>query len=413
MEPVVHSVDADKLEFGGGLETLLDAALESVAPGRLLEVRTPSRGVALELPGWARLSGHEVVEERHSFDIWEVIIRRGASRRVLAGPLPPRSESPRLRGGEFHTGDWRAATPAEIADPGAGFAPLGSVVEECATPYHWALGTRDALWADDVAELAEQASAQQWDASAEVPWSEAVGLPGEIERAVAQVMTFIAQNEYAALYIPARFLPNVNPQYPELLLWLSSHVHDEARHIEVFTKRALAGGYVGYAMASTELSLRTLMEEQNFTSSSFLLNVLGEGTFLDLLRFIELNAPDAATAAACKLAHRDERRHVHFGISHVRRVVEQDQSAKGELMAAAQARAAKLSSLSGISPMLLEALTILAAGSMGRTAIGSAASRVNEMTQLMERNRIRRLVACGFDDETARELSDMHTPNLM
>ena len=72
---------------------------------------------------------------------------------------------------------------------------------------------------------------------------------------------------------------------------------------------------------STELSLSTLLDEHDFTASSLLLNVLGKGTFLDLLRFIEIHAPDAATAAAARLAHRDERRHVHFGISNVKRTV--------------------------------------------------------------------------------------------
>ncbi|HWF51364.1 MAG TPA: hypothetical protein VG294_12065 [Solirubrobacteraceae bacterium] len=79
------------------------------------------------------------------------------------------------------------------------------------------------------------------------PWEAARGLDDTTERAVAQVMTVLAQNEYAALYVPARFLPHVNPQLTELVLWLGSHVHDEARHLEVFTKRSLAGGYRGYA----------------------------------------------------------------------------------------------------------------------------------------------------------------------
>ena len=154
-------------------------------------------------------------------------------------------------------------------------------------------------------------------------------------------MTFIAQNEYAALYVPAGFLPQVNPQLAELLLWLASHVHDEARHIEVFTKRALAGGQAGYALASTELSLHTLLEERDFTAPSLLLNVLGEGTFLDLLGFVARHAPDAATAAAARLAHRDERRHVHFGVSHIRRATELDPDLRATLVAAAEGRAAQ------------------------------------------------------------------------
>lgn len=175
----------------------------------------------------------------------------------------------------------------------------------------------------------------------------------------------------------------------------------------------MAGGQAGYALASTELSLRTLLEEPDFTASSLLLNVLGEGMFLDLLKFVATHAPDAATAAAARLAHRDERRHVHFGVSHIRRAMELDPDLRTALVAAAEARATKLTSLSGLSPLLLESLTVLAANSLQPAELGDAAHQVRALTTTMERNRIRRLVACGFDPATARHISDLHTPNLM
>ena len=37
---------------------------------------------------------------------------------------------------------------------------------------------------------------------------------------------------------------------------------------------------------------------QSSSDRPLLLNVLGDGTFLDLLKFVERHAPDAATAAA-------------------------------------------------------------------------------------------------------------------
>jgi len=412
-EPVVHRVDAEHLELGGGLEILLAAALERVAPGGVLEIRTPSRAVALELPGWARLAGHDPIDQIARPDGHVITIRRGSSTRILAGTLPAREVSPPLRDGALHTADWRGGDPLAEPDPFAGFAPLGSVPETGAPTHHWRLSRRDSVWADDVGELVDQASGQQWDASRDVPWEAAHGLDETTERAVAQVMTFLAQNEYAALYVPAGFLPQVNPQLVELVLWLSSHIHDEARHIEVFTKRSLAGGHHGYALASTELSLSTLLDEHDFTASSLLLNVLGEGTFLDLLRFIETHAPDAATAAAARLAHRDERRHVHFGISNIRRSVTIDPDTAGPLVAAAEARAAKLVSLSGLSPVLVEALTIMAARSLQPADLSAAAADVRALMQTTERNRLRRLQACGFDRATAGHLSDLHTPNLM
>jgi hypothetical protein len=416
----VSRLDAEQLELGSGLEVLLQARLAGLGDGDVLEVRLPSRSAALELPGWARRHGHAVVGEaavgsggRDGGQL--VSIRRGPTQRVLGAsdggePMPP---PPLREGGAFHSGDLRgeAPVPASVARDG-GFAPVGSLREPGAPRFDWRLHERDDVWAPDVAELAEQASGAQWDASDDVPWQAARDVPEVLERAVAQVMTFIAQNEYAALYVPARFLPQLHPSYAEVVLWLASHVHDEARHIEVFTKRALIGGYQGFALASTELSLHSLLAEPDFTASALLLNVLGEGTFLDLLRFVERYAPDAATATAARLAHRDEVRHVHFGISHVRHVLDGDPDRRAALVQAAEQRAAKLTELT-LSPLLTEGLTIMAAGSMRPAALSDGAAAVRELMQTMERNRLRRLHSAGFGARDARYISELHTPNLM
>jgi len=408
-------LEAGELELGGGLEVLLAAALEGMPAGARLEVLTPSRSTALELPSWARAAGHEAVGERTaSGGPHAVEIERGPFARVLAEPLPGRGPGPRLRDGELHTADLRppAEVPAHVAAV-AGLTPLGAVAERGAPAFRWKLNERDAIWADDVSELTEQASAAQWDASRDIPWEAARGLPDFLERAVSQVMTFIAQNEYAALYVPAGFLADVNPAYPEMLMWLSSHVHDEARHVEVFTKRSLIGGQPGYALAATELSLHTLLDERDFSGAALLLNVLGEGTFLDLLRFVEHHAPDAATRAAAALAHRDEVRHVHFGISHIRRHIAADPDQKAALIGAAERRAAKLTEMSGLSPLLTEGLTVMAAGSLQPAELARGATDVRTLMRTMEGNRIKRLGAAGFDARDSQHLSDLHTPNLM
>ena len=409
-------LEAGELELGGGLEVLVAAALEGMPAGARLEVITRSRSTALELPSWARAAGHEAVGERlvHGGP-YAVKIERGPFARVLADALPGPGTAPQLRGsGELHTADLRSAqeVPAQV-EAAAGFSPLGAVAERGGPAFRWSLNDRDALWADDVAELTEQASAAQWDASRDIPWEAVGGLPEFIERAVSQVMTFIAQNEYAALYVPAGFLADLNTAYPEMLMWLASHVHDEARHVEVFTKRSLIGGQPSYALASTELSLHTLLDERDFSGTALLLNVLGEGTFLDLLRFVEHHAPDAATRAAAALAHRDEVRHVHFGISHIRRRIATDPDQRAALIGAAERRAEKLIEMSGLSPLLTEGLTVMAAGSLQSAELASGAAAVRGLTETMENNRIKRLRAAGFDHRDARHLSDLHTPNLM
>jgi TusA-related sulfurtransferase len=407
-------LDAGTLELGGGLEILVAAALEGVPPGGEIEVALASRAAALELPAWVRIAGHEVTGEsvERGTGGFVVRLRRGA---FGGEELPPRGETIAAAEGTLGMEAVREAVgdaPADVS-PGAGLVPLGALAQPGGPTHEWRLNERDALWAEEISSLTESAAADQWDATTDIPWEAVDGLPDHVERAVAQVMTYIAQNEYAALYVPARFLPGVNPQYTEVLLWLSSHVHDEARHVEVFTKRALAGGARAHALASTELSLHTLLEERDFTGAALLLNVLGEGTFLDLLRFVEQNAPDAATATAARLAHRDERRHVHFGISHVRSRIESDPETRLALIAAAEARAAKLTSLSGLNPLLTESLTVMSAPSLQPAEIAEAADEVRKLLLRMDENRRRRLRAAGFDAATARHLSELHTPNLM
>lgn len=412
----VRRCEAGTLELGAGLEVLVSASLRTLPEGGRVEVECAARSSALELAAWARTSGHEVLAERTvgsgAGRRWLVEIRRGP----LQAPAPERVAAPRpFPEGTFPTSELRAAGAPAPADEArdADLVPISALAGPPRSGYEWALGELDRVWADELAMLVDRAARLQWDASRDIPWEAAGSLPDEVEAAVCQVMTYLAQNEYAAYYVPARYLGQVSPQYLEVLMWLASHVHDEARHVEVFTKRALAGGMQASGLASTELSLKTLLEERDFTAAALLLNVLGEGTFLDLLRFVERHAPDAATATAARLAHRDELRHVHFGIAHVRRRLEREPELRQTLVAAVEARAAKLVSLDGFSSELTEALTLMAAGSHRPADIAEAGAALRALLHSMHVNRVRRLRAAGFDEKTAGYLSELHTPNLM
>ena len=69
--------------------------------------------------------------------------------------------------------------------------------------------------------------------------------------------------------------------------------------------------------AGGRASLQTLLDEPDFTLALFLLSVLGEGSFLNLLAFLERHAPDPVTAAIARLVLQDEARHVAFGLAHL------------------------------------------------------------------------------------------------
>jgi len=153
------------------------------------------------------------------------------------------------------------------------------------------------VWADLAPKLYAHAASAQWDPATAVGWDAEFTLPAAIEVAVVQVMTYLVENEQAALVIPARLLARVHPHFREVLQLLAVQAADEARHVEVFTRRALLrGGTMGTSSAGGRASLATLLQEPDFSLASFLLSVLGEGSFLSLLSFLDTNAPDPVTA---------------------------------------------------------------------------------------------------------------------
>ncbi|MDA8356069.1 MAG: ferritin-like domain-containing protein [Actinomycetota bacterium] len=297
----------------------------------------------------------------------------------------------------------------EVADPRHGLAPRGAQADPASPVIDFAFAKRDEVWAEGLAELYESANAQQWDATTDIAWDRLVALPDEVEAAVAQVMTFLAENEFVALYLPAKLLPRVHPEYTEVALVLASQVKDEARHIEVFTKRALAGGKgLGKVEPATQWALRSLLFHDDFTEVAFLLHVVGEGTFLKLLRFLESHAPDEVTRHIMRRTRRDEARHVSYGLDHVGWRLARQPELAAQLLAAAERRAAFVRASAGTSAAVQTALATLAGGGGSDRQIESGMAKVKDLYHQMHAKRLVRLRRAGFPEEVAQEISSLH-----
>jgi hypothetical protein len=195
---------------------------------------------------------------------------------------------------------------------------------------------------------------------------------------------------------------------------LAVQVADEARHVEVFTRRALMGdGRMGTSGAGGRASLATLVAETDFSEASFLLSVLGEGTFLNLLSFLERHAPDAVTRQVCRLALQDEARHVAFGLAHLEHEAEGDPTLLDRLRAAVERRHDALADTAGLNDEVFDALVVLAAGSWEPSAVTEGHRRVQQLQAEMDEGRQRRLVRLGFPPVEAAALSALHTRNFM
>jgi hypothetical protein len=222
------------------------------------------------------------------------------------------------------------------------------------------------------------------------------------------------ENENAALVVPARFLGQLHPHFREVQALLAIQVADEARHIDVFTRRVrLYGREPATSTAGGQLSLKSLVDQSDFTSAGFLLSVLGEGTFVDLLQFLQMHAPDDAARKIATLAARDESRHVAFGMSHILYRLQQEPNLKDQFAELTKQRYENLSGTAGLNSDVFDALIILAAKSLKPNDIAKGAEAVQILLRNMADGRRTRLIRLGFSPQEAEYLSNLHTRNFM
>jgi len=214
--------------------------------------------------------------------------------------------------------------------------------------------------------------------------------------------------------VPARFLGKLHPHFREVMQLLAIQAADEARHIEVFTRRALLRREaLGLSTTGGQASLKTLIDEPDFALASFLLSVMGEGTFLVLLDFLQRLGPDPVTRQVARLAAQDEARHVAFGLAHLRRHAEEDPGLLARLASAVQRRHAELKETAGLNERVFEGLTVIAAGGFEPARIAAGHARVRQLQADMDAARRQSLVRLGFTADEAHELSSLHTRNFM
>ena len=211
--------------------------------------------------------------------------------------------------------------PAASTDPTArprGAAPAAGAAARL-TP--WVLGEAAETFSESAALLYDEAVSRQWSSATDIPWDTMEELPEDLERAMAQLCTSLTEVEFIAGDVPGKWLPRIAADHYESGLFLMSQVMDEARHTDVFRKRALANGG-GLLLQGGGGGLRQILEAEDFTQMSSMLHILGEGFVQSLFRLGELIAHNEAEKRIFRLAAQDESRHVAFGVTHLKYTLE-------------------------------------------------------------------------------------------
>jgi hypothetical protein len=211
-------------------------------------------------------------------------------------------------------------------------SPRGADIDADTPDMGYILNKKSDVWAENVLELYEEAVARQWSATRDIPWGELQELPDDIEHAMCQVCTTLTEVEMIAADLPAKWMWRMNHDFIEAKMFLATQIMDEARHAEVFRKRALANGG-GLLMSRTDGQslLRTILEARTYTQASALMHLLGEGFILDIFRMGELISPTPVEKRMFRMAMQDEARHVAYGTMHIRYAVEHDPDVAEEI----------------------------------------------------------------------------------
>ena len=186
------------------------------------------------------------------------------------------------------------------------------------------------LWADNAADLYEEAIQRRWRPATDIDWNSLQPLPDDLERAICQICTHFSEKAQLEADMLAKWEPELSYGYHEIKLYLATVIFEGARHAEVFRKRALANGG-GLGIQSTGWGFRSVTDARNFTEMITVQMLLQDSFTLTQYAYCEAYAPHAAEKLLFRLAMQDKARHIAYGVAHLRYVLLHRADRRGEM----------------------------------------------------------------------------------
>ena len=185
----------------------------------------------------------------------------------------------------------------------------------------YTLNRKSDVWSDGAVRLYEEAKSRRWAPAVDIPWNrlEEAKLPDRLEAAVAQLMTTLEEIALVGLEMPSRWVYSINQEFLEMKSFLCAQMIDQARHLEAFRKRGLAGGQgLKRASVAAEQALKEILFAETYPAASLSMNVMLGSALLTLYRFAAATAPSEVERRLFALVAQDKARHVAYGMGHMR-----------------------------------------------------------------------------------------------
>jgi len=261
----------------------------------------------------------------------------------------------------------------------------------------YTINRKSDVWSDNVAALYEEAKARRWAPAVDIDWVAlaAAPLPAPLEAAVSQLCTALEEIALAMMELPSRWMSTINQEFLELKSYLCAQMIDEARHVEVFRKRALAaGGSLKRASVTAEQALKEILFAETYPEASLACNVMLASLVLGILRQHAALSPVDATIF--RLCMQDTARELAYGVGHLRYHL-QHQPHRAEYLHDYLDRTEHTFLGIAGSPELLEPMIVLAGKGTSKAALADGSRRVRMLLECTVREYLERLTAGGLD----------------
>ena len=292
--------------------------------------------------------------------------------------------------------------PYAVSDEASGdqtYRARGAVKRPSVPRIGYYLNDKSNVWSENATLLYEEAVQRQWSSATDIPWETLEPLEDEVERAMCQLCTFLTEVEFIAGDTPGQWVPRVSNEFMETKLFLCSQIMDEARHLDVFRKRALANGG-GLLEASPTSTLRTLINARDFTEMSVLMHVQAEGFIQSMFRMGELIAQNEAEKRMFRLCAQDESRHLGYGVMHLKYVLEQEPERREEIHAYLDEAENADPETGTFGIQVAESLIVLLGG--GKDNADEGFNRFMALRKRQVQEYLHRLQVAGLDDREER-----------
>jgi hypothetical protein len=262
----------------------------------------------------------------------------------------------------------------------------------------YTLNRKSDLWSDNVADLYEESKARRWVAATDLDWRTlpSPALSPALEAATAQLCTVLEEIALVAMEVPSRWIFAINQEFLELKSFLCAQMIDEARHVEAFRKRALAGGQgLKRASATAEQALKEVLFAETYPEGSLAMNVLLATLVVNVLARAAATARTPLDAKLFRLCMQDTGRSLAYGMGQARYLLAHQPGRAAQLEDYLDRTEHCFFGVAG-SPELLEPLIVLAGGGTARAEIAAGCRSVARLMESAVAQYLERCDALGL-----------------